>query len=163
MKGFTRTSVIIIALLAMAIPVMAGNTANQTVTYQVSAINEISVSGSPSAMNVNAATAGSNPDQTTDSSTTYAVTTNGTSKKLTAAINTDMPSGVTLKINVTAPSGGTSAGDVTLSSAAGDVVTGITTLAESGKTITYKLSAVPTSGPVAQASKTVTLTLTDGS
>jgi len=137
---------------------MAGATANQTVTYEVQAINELSVSGSPDAIIVNAATAGSQPDEASNALTSYAITTNQ-SRKITGAIDTAMPSGVTLKIALAAPTGGTSSGDVTLSATAADLVTGISTLAESGKAITYKLSALTTAGVVASAVKTVTLTI----
>lgn len=137
---------------------MAGETANQTVTYEVAAINELSVSGSPGAIIVNAATAGSQPDEASDASTTYAITTNET-RKITGVIDTAMPSGVTLKVALAAPTGGTSSGDVTLSDTAADLVTGISTLAESGNVITYKLSALTTAGVVASAVKTVTLTI----
>lgn len=140
--------------------VFAGNTADQTVTYEVTAINEISVSGNPSALTVSAATAGSQPDEVTDSTTTYAITTNQ-SKKITGILNSAMPSGVTLKINLVAPTGGTSASDVSLLATAADLVTGITPVAESGKTITYKLSATVAAGVVASANKTVTLTIAD--
>ncbi|MHB0911939.1 MAG: hypothetical protein ACYC2Y_00655 [Armatimonadota bacterium] len=163
MRKWTSTVLTLVALLALVVPVMAGSSANQTVTYEVAAINEISVSGSPGAMTVSAATAGSEPNTVTDSSTTYAITTNQSARKITAVLNTAMPAGVTLEANLTAPTGGTSAGDVTLSNVAADVVTGIATLAESGKTITYKLSAVVTAGVVGSASKTVTLTVAAGS
>jgi hypothetical protein len=137
---------------------MAGASANQTVTYEVQAINELSVSGSPDAIIVNAATAGSQPDVASNALTTYAITTNQT-RKITGSINTAMPTGVTLKVALAAPTGGTSSGDVTLSATAADLVTGIATLAESEKTITYKLSALTTAGVVASATKTVTLTI----
>lgn len=137
---------------------MAGATANQTLTYEVQAINELSVSGSPDAIIVNAATAGSQPDEASNALTTYAITTNQ-SRKITGAIDTAMPSGVALKVTLAAPTGGTSSGDVTLSATAADLVTGISTLAESGKAITYKLSALTTAGVVASAVKTVTFTI----
>ena len=43
-------------------------TANQTVTFQVDAINQISLSGSPSLV-INTATAGSNPTSATAAAT----------------------------------------------------------------------------------------------
>jgi len=135
----------------------------QTVTYEVQAINEIAVSGDPGALIVSTATAGSEPDEVTDATTTYDITTNGTGKKITGAIDTAMPANTTLKINLAAPTGGTSAGDVALTVVAADLVTGITTLAETAKTITYKFSATVAAGVVASASKTVTLTIADGS
>jgi hypothetical protein len=144
---------------------VASNTATQTVTVQVSAINEISVSGNPGNLTVSTAMAGSQPSQVTDATTTYAVTTNQTSAKITGQITAGgaMPGNTTLYINLTAPTGGTSAGDVSLSNgSASDLVTVITKLAESGKTITYKFSATAAAGVVTSTQRTITLTLTGG-
>jgi hypothetical protein len=138
-------------------------TATQTVTFQVTAIDEISVSGDPGALIVNSATAGSQPDAATDATTSYAVTTNGSSKKVTGEIDSAMPANTTLAVTLTAPSGGSSAGQVTLTTSAADLVTGISTLAESGMTISYNFSATAAAGVVASDTRTVTLTLTDGS
>ena len=131
-------------------------------TYEVQAINEIGVSGNPGALIINAATAGSAPDAVTDATTTWAVTTNEETKKITAAINTAMPSGLTLTVNLGAPTGATSAGAVTLGTTAADVVTSISTLNESSLGITYQLSATSAAGVVASANKTVTFTIADG-
>jgi len=139
---------------------MASNIATQTVTYEVQAINEISVSGNPAALIVNAAVAGSAPTAVSNSSTTYAITTNQTTRKITGAINTAMPSGLTLTVTLAAPTGGSSAGAVTLTAVAADLVTGISTLNESGSIITYNLSATSAAGVVTSDTRTVTLTLT---
>lgn len=149
--------------LGISILAMADNIATQSVSYEVTAINEIEVSGDPGALVVNSAMAGSEPTDDTDNTTTWDITTNGGTdgKKLTGAIDTDMPANTTLKINLTAPTGATSSGDVTLSTTAADAVTLIDSVAESGLTITYTLSATIAAGVVTQASKTVTLTLTD--
>lgn len=150
------------SLFLMSGIAMAASSTTQTVTYAVSAINEISVSGNPAALTVSTATAGSAPNSVSDATTTYAITTNETGKKITGAINTAMPAGVTLTVNLTAPTGGTSAGATSLGTSASNLVTGITTLNESGKTITYSLSATSAAGVVSSASKTVTLTVVDG-
>ncbi len=152
----------VLALTVLASLAHASNVATQTVTFQVMAINEISVSGNPAAMIVSTATAGSQPDQVTNALTSYNITTNGTSKKVTGAIDSAMPAGVTLTINLAAPTGATSAGDVSLTATAQNLVTAITQRAEATKTITYKLSATVAAGTVASASRTVTLTVTDG-
>jgi hypothetical protein len=161
-----KTRLIIAAAMALVLGLsslaLAGSTATQSVTYEVQAINEISVSGDPDSLIINTATAGSEPNDATDNSTTYAITTNGSNKKITGAIDTAMPSNVTLKINLTAPTGGTSVGPVVLSATAADLVTEISTVAESGKTIAYTLTATVGAGVVASASKTVTLTIADG-
>lgn len=138
---------------------LAANTATQTVTYEVSAINELSVSGNPGTLTVSTATAGSAPDAVSDATSTYAITTNETGRKITGAIDIAMPVGVTLTANLAAPTGGTSAGAVTLTALAADLVTGITELNESAKVITYDLSATSAAGVVPSATKTVTLTI----
>jgi hypothetical protein len=139
---------------------LASDTATQTVTYEVAAINELSVSAATAALTVSTATAGSAPDAVSDATTTYAITTNETGRKITGAIDTAMPAGVTLTANLAAPTGGTSAGAVTLTATAADLVTGIATLNESAKIITYGLSATSAAGVVPSASKVVTLTIT---
>jgi hypothetical protein len=147
-----------IAALAFGGSAVAGNSTTQTVTYEVQAINEISTSGSPNALVVSTATAGSQPDQVSNALTTYAITTNQ-ARKITAGLDSDMPSGVLLKVNLA--SGGTSAGDVTLSGTDATVVSAVGPIAESGKAITYKLSASVDAGVVASAQKTVTFTIVE--
>jgi hypothetical protein len=144
------------AALVFGAAAFASNSATQTVSYEVQAINEISTSGNPEALVVTTATAGQQPDMVSNAVTTYAITTNQ-ARKITASLESDMPSGVTLKANLA--SGGTSAGDVVLSSTAADVVTAVGPIAESGKSITYKLSATVDAGVVASAAKTVTFTI----
>jgi hypothetical protein len=111
---------------------MASETANQTVTYEIEAINELSVSGNPGALTVNAAVAGAAPTAVEDA---------------------------TLTANLAAPTGGTSANAVALTAVAADFVTGISTLNETSKSITYGLSATSAAGVVASATKTVTFTI----
>ena len=135
----------------------------QTVTYEVQAINEITVSGNPGALVISTATAGSQPTAATDATTSYSITTNGTNKKITGSIDTAMPANTSLLVTLTAPTGGSSAGQVTLSTTAQDLVTGISTLAESGLTISYEFTADAAAGVVASSTKTVTLTVADGS
>ena len=164
MRKRLSTIMAIIAALGMlfiAGPVMAGDSDTQTVGYEVSAINEIAVSGNPGAMNVSAATAGSEPDAVTDTSTSYAITTNCASdgKRITAVLDSAMPSGTTLKITLAAPAGATSEGEITLTDSAQDVVTVIDGVASSGHQISYELDATVAAGVVASANKTVTLTI----
>lgn len=150
----------LVALLAGTAGVaFAADTATQSATYEVQPINELSVSGNPGALVINTATAGFAPDQVSDATTTYAITTNETGKKITAAINTAMPDNVTLRVTLAAPTGATSVPAVTLGTTALDVVTDITEIAQSGKTITYTLDADVTAGVVESDSKTVTYTI----
>ena len=146
-------------VLSSSMMVMAGATATQTVTYAVTAINELSVSGDPAILNVSTATPGSAPITVTTASTSYAVTTNLAGSKITGAIDSAMPSGVTLAVTLDQPTGGISAGTVTLTDNPQDLVTAITRLNETGKAITFALSAESHAGVVASATKFVTLTI----
>ena len=166
MKKLAATLCVLALVVSWGGIALAADNASQTVTYSVSAINEISVSGDPASLDITTATAGSDPNQVTDSSTTYSISTNGTDKKITAELDTDVAAGLTLEINLADPDGGgsaTSAGDVTLTSSAADCVTSITGLAASAKTITYKFSATMAAGVVGSTGKTVTLTVVAGS
>ena len=159
MKRFLISLLLLAFIFGIVGPVMAANTATQVVTYEVQAINEISVSGNPGALIVSTATAGQQPNEVLDNSTTYNITTNETNKTITGALAVAMPAGVTLKINLVAPTGATSVGDVTLTTTAQNLVTGITKVAEGGKVITYKLSATVSAGVITSSTNTVTLTL----
>lgn len=150
-------------ILTVSPSVFAGDSATQTVTFAVSAINELAVSGNPGALTVATATAGQAPDAVTDATTSYAITTNEEGRKITGAINSDMPTGVTLAIALQAPTGASSLGLRPLSSTATDLVTGISLLNDAAKGITYQLSATSAAGVVPSATKTVTLTITAGS
>ena len=140
----------------------ADDTATQTVGYEVQEIALIDVSGSPAAMTITAAPAGQAPTPVTDDTTTYSVTNNaGTdSKIITAAINSNMPTGVTLEVELVAPTGAIATKQA-LSSNPANVVTGIDNVSETAKKITYTLSATAAAGKVDSANKTVTFTITN--
>lgn len=160
MKYLRHAAVLAVAAAAFAAPRAHAQTATQTVSYEVTAINEISVTGSPSLV-INDATAGSGLTSATASGT-YAVTTNQTNRKITAQLDTSMPAGVTLSVALAAPTGGTSAGVVSLSTTAQDVVTGVSSVNESGLSIGYTLSATVAAGVVPAGNRTVTYTITAG-
>ena len=152
----------ILALTTAVAPMLASaQTATQTVTFAVNAINQISATGSPS-VTVTTATAGSQPTDATDASSTWAVTTNQTGAKISASIPTAMPAGLTLSVNLVAPAGATSAGVTALGTVAVDLVTSITKVAQSGMTATYHLSATAAAGVVGSATKVVTYTISGG-
>ena len=152
----------ILALTTAVAPVLASaQTATQTVTFAVNAINQISATGSPS-LTVTTATAGSQPTDAIDGSSTWAVTTNQTGAKISASIPTGMPAGLTLSVNLVAPAGGTSAGLTALGTVAVDLVTSITKVAQSAMTATYHLSATAAAGVVGSGTKVVTYTISGG-
>ena len=160
MKALQIAATLAIAASVFAAKDASAQTATQTVSYEVAAVDQISVSGSPSLV-INTATAGSALTSATASGT-YAITTNGTGRKITASLDTNMPSGVTLTVSLSAPSQATSAGTVTLSTTAQDVVTDITEVTEPGLAISYGLAADITAGVVPAGNKTVTYTVTAG-
>jgi hypothetical protein len=154
-------TVTLVVLLALA--ALPAATDTQTITYQVAAINELTVSGSPEPLIINTANAGSEPISVTDASTTYAITTNGgnNSRKITAQLDSDMRDGLTLCITLLGPTGAdTPPTDVILTTTPANVVTCINSVAQNGLTITYTLSAAATVGVVNQAIKTVILIIT---
>lgn len=156
----TRRILATMALIAGAASSAAAQTANQTITFQVDAINQIAFAGSPSLV-INTATAGSNPSSVTTGAT-WAVTTNQTGAKITASIGSNMPAGLTLAVDLAAPAGASSAGSQALSTIAVDLVTSITRLAQGALAATYSLSATPAAGVVSSTTRTVTYTITGG-
>src|SRR5687768_922563 len=96
--------------LAGAIALMApsgvfAQTATQVVRFEVTAINQIGVSGSPAPLAITTATAGASLSSVTARGSSLAVTTNESNKKITAAIDQPLPTGVTLEVTLAAPSG----------------------------------------------------------
>jgi hypothetical protein len=132
------------------------NVATQQVSINVAEIAVIAVQGNVS-MTINAATAGQAPDA---ASATYAVTTNGTQKKITAELDSNMPSGLTLSATMAAPSGASSAGKQALSSNPVDLVTNVTKVRGSGLSLSYEAVAT-VEADVASTSRTVTYTITN--
>ena len=150
------------ALVAFAaVNTASAQSATQTVTFQVTAINQIAVTGTPSLV-INSASAGSAPTAVLSSGNTWSVTTNQTGASITASIPTAMPTGVTLSANLTAPSGATSTGLTALTTTAVNVVTGITKQNASGLALGYQLDATAAAGVVSSATRVVTFTITGG-
>ncbi len=162
---------VVLALsLGLAGTAMAGNTATQGVTIDVQLIDELSASGAPGTLTINATTAGVSAGASsftvTNAATTYSVTTNATStRKITAHLDSAMSTaGLSLFITGASASG-VSAGEVNITSAIAaaplNVVTGLAQEADSAQTITYKATAGLTT-PIGSVTRTVTLTLSAG-
>jgi hypothetical protein len=158
----TRRTAIALALVAFAAASAQAQTANQTVTFAVNAVNQIAFAGSPS-LTITTAVAGSAPTSVTDATASWAVTTNQSNAKITASIPTAMGTGLTLSSSLAAPAGATSAGFQALGTVAVDLVTVITKLAQGSLGVTYKLDATAAAGVVGSGSRVVTYTITGGS
>lgn len=156
-SGFAKLALAASFALAFTTGANAGTT-TAVATYEVTAINEIGLAGTAPSMTVSAAVAGVAPTAVT-AAQTYAVTTNQTAK-ISAAIDSNMPSELTLTATMAAPTAATSTGAQVLSTSPQDLVTGITKLNESGLALTYGLSATAAAGVVASGTRTVTYTIT---
>jgi hypothetical protein len=136
----------------------AQSTATQTVSFQISQIDTISVSGNPGTLIITTI-----PGTVSDSTTTYSFSTNGSNRRITGQITSGgaMPTNTLLRIALQAPAGGGSTtGIQTLSdSSAVTLVTGISTLAETGRQITYTFVA-NSGAPVISPTDTRVVTLT---
>jgi hypothetical protein len=158
--------VALVAALVVAAPLGAQAAATQTVNFEVDAINVMTTSGAVTLhITSSDVTAGASSTLSrTNATTTYAFTTNdnpSNGKTIEANLNSNMPSGVTLKITLATPGTGTSAGETSLTTSQAPLVTGITPTNAAAATITYKLEAAVTAGPQASASRTVSFTIID--
>ncbi len=157
-----RRGVPALALLLTFAPQLAkAQTATQTLTFKVNAINKIAFVGAPS-LTITTATAGSAPTSVTNATARWSVSTNQTGAKITASIPTVMPAGLTLSANLTAPTGATSASYQALGVTATDLVTGITKIGQSSLGVLYRLDATLAAGVVTSATRVVTYTITGG-
>ena len=148
----------VVLVLALGGIVVAANLDSHTVTVQVSAINELAIIGGNLTLTINSATAGSDPDDATDSTTCDLLwTTNQASKKITVATSLASPN-FTLKVVAQNVSGGSAASEVTLSTTAQDLVTAIaTTIGDCD--LAYTVSATAADGTGSDI-HTVTYTIT---
>lgn len=136
----------------------AANTASHDVTVEVSAINELALAGGNITLTVDTATAGSEPDAATDNTTSLDWTSNEASRKITAESGAN-PSGATLSVTGTVDTGtGSSAGAVSLSTVAQDLVTGFGQEV-GGASLDYSASATAADG-TSSTTYTITYTLT---
>lgn len=152
----------VLGAVALLAPAGAdAQTATQVVRFEVTAINQIGVTGSPAPLAITSATAGSSPTSVTSAGSSLAVTTNESNKKITAAIDQPLPSGVTLEVTVVAPTGASSANYVSLSTSSADLVTGISATNAVSLPLTYRLSATPQAS-IGMQTRTITYTIVSG-
>ena len=163
-----------LGMLFIAGPVMAAETATQTVTMGVTAIDMITATAGPTltfnpanieASGGGAYVVGTSSFQITDATTTYSVTTNSASnKKITAHLDSALTAaGLALNVGLASASGAT-LGEVAITSVVAaspaDVVTGLLQEADANQVITYRAVATVAT-PIANYTPQVTFTLTD--
>jgi len=165
MKVFKSLALALVLFMGMANVALAQND-DHVVTIEVQAINEILIAGDVT-LTISSATPGNDPAPATDA-TTYAVTTNdaGGTTRITASTDQNVAglgsgtgNDLTLSVTAAAPSGGTSAGAVSLSTVATNVVTGMAPVSEAGIALSYSLTATAETGQVTSTGITVTYTI----
>ncbi|MFH1453387.1 MAG: hypothetical protein ABIH00_05340 [Armatimonadota bacterium] len=155
-----RKLLIILAAIAFfTTSAFAGTTDTQTVYYEIDAINELSMDADAT-LTVDSATAGSEPDFSVIDTFSYSITTNETAKKITAALNANMPASTSLHIVLIEPTGGSSPGYLALSTTAQNVVTSIETVAET-ENYAIRFYSNVAAGLPADSSRVITFTLCD--
>lgn len=159
MKKFIFVMCLEILSLFSRFQAHATATATQTVTFSVSSIQAISVSGNPAPLNITTAVPGSAPTSATDNSTTYSLTTNLTGETISGSLDVAMPANTSLNIQLAAPTSATSAGAIALTASPQVLVSGIGPVAQSALAITYTFSASTSATPFSSTTRTVTLTL----
>lgn len=125
-----------------------------------SLLDSIAITGNPAPFTINSAVAGSQPAAITDTSTTYSASTLLASRRITGALASNMPSGITLQVMLAAPTGATSQGLVTMTTASANLVTNLNlAVLTSGLQITYSFSATVAAAQVTAATNTLTYTI----
>ncbi len=170
-KTFLMGTIITAAVSGLA---FASATTTQTVTMQISSISVLGTTGNPATLAVSAPAQGGATPANPTTNTTYAQYTStvatGVTRRLQANWGTTdgAPAGCSLLLTATPGTGtnqGTSAGQITMSSTATNIVTGIGscatgTGATNGAQLAYTLSINTMTSLVAGDNHTVTITLT---
>ncbi|MFH1454064.1 MAG: hypothetical protein ABIH00_08840 [Armatimonadota bacterium] len=155
-------ALVVIAFLAGA--AFAGSTDTQTVYYEIDAINEITFD-LDCTLTVDTATAGSQPTQAHayGEGLDWNITTNCTGKKITGAINVNMPSNTTLTVYLD-NSGwgcGSPVGNVVLNTTSQNMITSIGQVAHANNYQDIFFKANVEAGLPSDFSRVITYTLTD--
>jgi len=160
MKRMTFVLAMFALSLLVASTAFAQVTATHTLNLAVNAVTKISTSAAPISLTIVDGVAGVDDLTSVNGSGTYSITHNkNTNMKITAQIDANMPTDITLKTNLVSTKG-SSEGVKTLSTTAVDVVTGIVKGADATRNAAYTLEALASAGEWSGA-RTVTLTLTD--
>jgi hypothetical protein len=122
----------------------------------------LKINGDPGPLIIVYGTAGFDPDPVTDATTSYDINDTVDNMKIIGTLDAAMPPFTELRITLAAPTGAVSLGQVTLSTVAQDLVTGIDRHAmDFGLPISYEFAATVAAGVIPSSIRTVTVTLTD--
>ena len=150
----------LIALFALAASVnaFAADTDSHQVTVEVMPINELALDGGDVYLLIHTATAGEDPDPATDASASLRWTTNEANKKIVVATDNAAPK-FRLFVEAGSVSGGAGAGQLELSTAPQDFVSGIS-LTVGAAQLQYEARALAADGTGTDVHN-VTYTLVD--
>ena len=150
-------SIFALTLLSVSAALAQSQVSTQTVSIEIEEIDVISIAGTVN-MTINAATAGQAPDAA-KANATFAVTTNGKNRKISAELDQDMPEGLTLYANMSAPGGARSKGKVELGSRSKSLLDKVSHVNASGLGLAYEAVATVDAEPD-NVVRTVTYTIT---
>ena len=153
-----RIGIFLVAVgLTLCLTGMAmAQTATQVVQFRIDPVNSMTVSGNPPVLAISTI-----PGTAGDGSTSYGVSTNQANRRITGQLDSAMPEYTQLQVSLQAVTGSTSAGSQILSTTPVTLVTGVTRLAESGRSITYTFNALSGADEISVTSRTVTFTITN--
>ena len=147
-------------LLACSVATAASaQSASQTLNFEIQNIAVLTLAPGSLTLVVNTATAGASYATPASALSAYDITNNQGGHKITAAVDSNMPAGMTLTASLAAVGGGASAGAQTLTTTAVDVVTAIGAVSTSGSVIHYTLTVPAVASPTTW-SRIVTYTIT---
>jgi hypothetical protein len=128
-----RFSLVLLIVLTTGSLVLAGNIAQQKVTYRIDPINEISINSGANLLLMTF------DDSKTEGRAKWALTTNEDNKRVVGSLDADLPPGVKLYVELQAPEGSVSKGPVNVTTNPQDLVTHISRVANGDLDISYKL------------------------
>lgn len=134
--------------------------ATQTVTFSVVSSSQASIGSVAAPMTIRSASANTASSNASVAGSSYAITTNESNQKISAALNEPMPSGLSLAVSLSPPAGALSRGPTRLGATAADVVTGISGANAPSLPLVYTLTAAI--APDRSSHRIVTYTVTAG-
>lgn len=136
-------------------------TANAQVTFEIREINELSLSGRFEPLVFTRSGTGSGTT-VVGARTTWEITSNQPGRKVTALLDNELPSGVTLSVSLDPFSDASSQALVPLTTTARDLIVDFGAAHATRLGVTYSLAATPEAGVPAHASRRVTFTIVAG-
>lgn len=137
---------------------LADNSAQQLVTFSVSATNQIGpIEGAAPVFSLDGKLG-----QCAECKNMYTIFTNEENKKVVAYLDQDMPAGVILCVSLSPPKNGRSTGKQKLSSVPADLLVEVSKVSEAQLELSYEMMITEESGVIKQGTRTVTFVMTDG-